>query len=188
MSEQVNTTPNRPSYKTYLAATAIGFVPLYFLTIALQRLQGSFYGIQWLPAFIVLVWFCIKVMQTCYAKWAGQEIASRSIFWSYVLAVITASLLFLAVDIVVDIGFLYWSADSWTAAALWTLVQHLIALPLMALAVSYDSGQVAAWRPLRAYWRPFYNGWNEPLQAVPAEPETSDLQDEDDGPSDDSSK
>ena len=158
------------SYKSFLKATAVGFALLLPFEIVYELTTPGAMTLG-LPLAVVYIWFCIKVMQSCYAKWAGVEVASRSIFWMYIVSAIVSVVLLVIVllpfAMLMDLSAVPDSSSSAWGNVLQTIVLNAAMVFVMARFVRQDGKQVPAWRPIKAYWRPFYNGWDNALVAAP---------------------
>lgn len=126
----------------------------------------------------MLVWVCLKVTQTALAYFVSREYATSTVFWYLLVSGVAGGLAGFALAALLSLAFssaLALNVDVWGAAGSigqW-IAAALSLLPAIFLAAVLFRGarnSIPAWRPLSAYWRPFYNGLRFKLDGTPSGP------------------
>lgn len=177
----------KPSLKPYLKASAVGMIFSVASNFLTGLLPGGIPAPLAFAGFIILVWVCLKVTQTALAYFAGREFATSTVFWLSLAAGIVGALLTLALSAVafVVISFVaatgndFWGSDGGIGQLVIGVVGIIPAVFIAAYLFRGARNSIPAWRPLSAYWRPFYAGLHFKLDGTPQGPPAADSAPED---------
>lgn len=179
----------KPSLTPYLKASAVGVLFSVAVNFLAGLLPGGIPAPLAFAGFIILVWVCLKVTQTALAYFAGREFATSTVFWLSLVSYIAGALLTLALSAA---AFIVLSVSAATGGVFWgfqeagsagqLVIGFMGLIPSVFIAAYLFRGarnSIPAWRPLSAYWRPFYAGLRFKLDGTPQGPPAADNAPED---------
>jgi len=131
---------------------------------------------------VIALWSLIKIYQTCLAGIAHTEYSTSSVIVGLLMGILATSVLMAGIGIVLSI-FMVIIPDT----ATWIILLSLGILSIPVTAWFFTLERIMnfqeAWRPLEAYWKPFYAGvinqMERPIEEEEEEEEEEDLSDED---------
>lgn len=163
-----------PAFLSFVKATSIGTVFAAAASSLLSLVNPGLPFIAVALLYVVVIWVCLKIMQTSLAYFVKREYATSTVFWYTLVSQVAGALLALALSallflvaslaIAVDWGFF---SDSTLGQVVVGVVSLIPAALLAAYFFQVARNFVPVWRPLLAYWRPFYAGFRFRLDGTP---------------------
>lgn len=163
--------PHQPSYPRLTLGVLVGHiagVPITTAALYISTLDNiNTAGARIIPIAIIIVavlWALIKIYQTSIAGLAETEYSTSSVVVGLFVGILLTAVLLSGIGILVSLMMI-----TIPEAAIWVILGTigLVSIPVIAWVFTWEGimNYQKAWRPLEAYWKPFYAGIINPMDS-----------------------